>query len=83
MIDEYDDVGVSVGGGFVDGFEELLGHDLHFWVLAACLATALLWVHLVGLKELANLYRKMGKLKIFVSELSFEKTRINFLLNLY
>jgi hypothetical protein len=52
-------------------------------VLAACLATALLRVHLVGLKELANLYRKMGKLKIFVSELSFEKTRINFLLNLY
>jgi hypothetical protein len=78
MIDEYDDVGVGVGGWFVDGFEELLGHHLHFWVLAACLATALLCVHLVCLKELANLYRKMGKLKSLWVSLVLNKLESTF-----
>ena len=78
MIDEYDDVGVGVGRRFVDGFEELLGDYLHFWVLAACLATALLWVHLIGLKELANLYGKMGKLKSLLVSLVLRKLESNF-----
>lgn len=30
MMNNYDDVGVAVGGGLINGFEELLRHDLHF-----------------------------------------------------
>ncbi len=50
---KYDDVGVGVGGRFVDGFEELLSHELHFLVLAAGVGT-LLRVHGLGCFKRVN-----------------------------
>ncbi len=47
MINEYDDVGVVVGRRFIDGFEQLLSHNLYLRVVATCLTTALLLVHVI------------------------------------